>query len=251
MPDHTALPAHAGSTTPQTPQTVHPDLVSEDFVRVASFASPTEAYVLRGVLLSAGLSPRVTDDNTGQGNPWVTQAVNAVGVLVPGPEVGAARDVMAAFDAGAYELPDEDTTAPAVFDTQPALLFNPDRAALLSLLLTPIFGVAVQMANARKLAAREGRISQWMWLVVLTALSLLAVLGTHELNPGWAVAFRASIFSLGGLTATWYFISGRFQSKRFIAAYGPHYRRKSLLAPALGAVLGWLVLGALLTELTP
>lgn len=223
---------------------------SEDFVRVASFASPTEAHVLRGVLLSAGLSPRVTDDNTGQGNPWVTQAVNAVGVLVPGPEVGAARDVMAAFDAGAYELPGDDE-APAVLAPQPALLYNPDRAALLSLLLTPIFGVAVQMANARKTGSTERRWSQWGWLVCLTAASLLAMVGTHELNPGWTVAFRASIFSLGGFTAIWYFISGRFQSKAFIASYGPHYRRKSLIRPAVGAGVAWVVVGALLTELAP
>ena len=221
---------------------------AEDYVRIAAFAAPAEAHVLHGILLSAGLTPVVTDSNTGQGNPWVSQSFHAVGVLVPASQVTAAREAQAAFESGAYALEDDTSPAPSAAAVQPALLFNPDRAALLSFLLSPVFGAWVLMANARALGARSGGFSRWFWLLLAGAATGFCVLMLHAIAPGWLVGFRANLFALAGLTAIWYFASAQAQSRQIIAAYGPQYRRRSLLIPAVMTAVGWVVLGLILSQ---
>ncbi len=243
------------SSTNQSPAQRHPPgstdptQDTEDYVRLAAFATPADAHVLRGLLASAGLSPVVVDANTGQGNPWVSQSVHAIGVLLPASEVAAGRDVQAAFESGAYALEDGDTPPPSPINVQPALIFNPDRAALLSLLLSPMFGAVVLMANARALGWRSDRFYRWFWLLVATAATGFSVALLHAISPGWLVGFRANLSVLGGLTVLWYFFIAQAQSRQIISAYGPHYRRRSLLVPAVVTALGWLVLGVMLTHL--
>lgn len=245
---HQALvqpPVLETSGTPQAPEVPAP---TEDFVRIAAFATPAEAHVLRGLLVSAGLSAVVTDANSGQGNPWVTQSTHAVGVLVPESQEAAARETMAAFESGAYTLADDTAPAPSPAKAQPALIFNPDRAALLSFVLSPIFGVLVLMANARAVGWTSSGFSRWMWLLVTTTATATGVFLLNGIAPGWLVGFRANLVFVGGLTVLWYFFSAQAQTRQIIEAYGPHYRRRSLLVPAIGTALAWLVLGMLLTH---
>lgn len=80
-----------------------------DFVRIATCATPTEAHLMQGMLASVGLNARVADANFIQADPWMTQAVGGVRVLVPADEVDAARRALADFDGGALTLPDDAT----------------------------------------------------------------------------------------------------------------------------------------------
>ena len=220
-----------------------------DFVRVASCATPTEAHLLKGVLESAGLAPQVADANIVQANTWMTQAVGGVRVLVPASQVEAARQAMAEFDAGAFVLPGEEMLRVSYAD-QPAPLFSPDRAVVLSLLLTPAFGAAVHLANGGILRQGEGRAGQWLWLLLMTSFSLGGILFLHQLSPGPLVTFRASVLMMF-VTAVWYFLAGREQSKRILESYGVRFRKRSLVVPSLICAAGLLVLGWVLDQFVP
>lgn len=218
-----------------------------DFVRIASCGTPTEAHLLKGVLEAAGLSPQVADANIVQANTWMTQAVGGVRVLVPASQEAAAREVLVDFNAGAYQLEGEEVAAPR-YATLRAPVFSPDRAVLLSFVLTPAFGAAVQIVNASSLDAKGPRTGAWVWLVLLAIASLLAVFAVHLLNPGPLVVFRASL-GLSFITLAWYFIAGQDQSRALLKEYGVQYRKRSLVPPALAAAVASLALGWALAEL--
>jgi hypothetical protein len=218
-----------------------------DFVRVATCATPTEAHLLKGVLESSGLTPHVADANIVQANTWMTQAVGGVRVLVPAEQVEAACKTIAEFNAGAYQLEGEDAVAVDSVGEQASPVFSPDRAALLSFVLTPAFGAAVQLANASILDRNARQIGAWVWLVLMAAASAAGVFVMFRLAPGPLMIFRTS-FVLSFITVVWYFLAGQQQSKQVIAAYGRKYRQRSLAMPALAAAALELLLGWGLTE---
>lgn len=218
-----------------------------DVVRVATCESATEAHLLRGVLESAGLAPRVADAHTVQANAWMTQAVGGVRVLVPAAQARDALQVIAQFHAGAFQLEGEQAAGPT-YQVQASPVFSPDRAALLSLVLTPVFGAAVQWANAATLRDGARRRAQWAWLLVLTLASVAATAVMHRLNPGPGVIFRASL-AMSAVTLVWYFVSGQDQSRALLATYGPRFQRRSLVVPAGLVALLLLAAGWLLSEL--
>ncbi|MET0335814.1 MAG: DUF2628 domain-containing protein [Rhizobacter sp.] len=75
-----------------------------DFVPVATCATPTEAHLLKETLVAAGLSAEVADANFVQANPWMSNAVGGVRVLVPASLVSEAKATVDAFHAGAFQL---------------------------------------------------------------------------------------------------------------------------------------------------
>lgn len=216
-----------------------------DYVRIATCGTPTEAHLLKGVLLSAGLSPHVADAHIVQANAWMTEAVGGVRVLVPASQAREAQKALAAFNAGDYQLEGEEV-GPVEYREQPSPLFSPDRAVLLSFLLTPAFGAALQLANAATLGA-DRRGSRWAWLVFLSGTSALGVAFMLAVSPGPLVAFRAS-FALSFITIAWYFIAGQEQARTLIATYGPRYKKRSPAKPAVTVAIVLLVLGWGLSE---
>ena len=216
-----------------------------DFVQIATCGTPTEAHLLKGVLLSVGLSPHVADANTVQANTWLTEAVGGVRVLVPASQLEEARKALAEFNAGAYRLEGEEAP-PVAYRDQASPVFSPDRAVLLSFLLTPAFGAAIQLANARTLGL-ERRAGHWTWLVLLAVASALGVAFMQAVSPGPWVAFRASL-GLSFITIAWYFVAGQEQTRMLISTYGPRYRKKSPAKPAIAVALVLLVLGWGLSE---
>jgi len=229
-----------------------PEQLSEttgDFVRVATCGSPTEAHLLKGVLEASGLTPRVADANTVQANTWMTQAVGGVRVLVPAPQAESAHRVIAEFNAGQYQLEDPET--PVAENTAVELktpVFSPDRAVLLSFLLTPVFGAAVQLVNAAALQPAARSLGRWAWLAFLGVASLVGVAVTLQMGPDPFVVFRVSL-ALSFITVVWYFLAGQAQSKQLIAVHGPKYPKRSLVKPALGVAIAELILGWGLSEL--
>lgn len=216
-----------------------------DFVCVATCDTPTEAHLLKGVLQSAGLSAHVADAHIVQANSWMTQAVGGVRVLVPASHAEDARKTIVEFHAGTYRLEGEEPPV-ADFPPLPSPVFSPDRALLLSLLLTPAFGAALQFANARALGKRRGPIP-WVAFGLLCGWSVLAIAVMHRISPGPFVAFRASLAS-SFITIAWYFLAGQAQARMLLTTYGPRYRRKSPAVPAIVVAAALLGLGGLLSE---
>jgi hypothetical protein len=222
--------------------------IAGDFVRVATCGTPTEAYLLKGVLEAAGLTPNVADANVVQANSWMTQAVGGVRVLVPASQASAAREAIAEFNAGAYQLEGEDAPRVERIAELQSPVFSPDRAALLSFILTPAFGAAVQLANASTLGLHAHRLRGWLWLVFLASTSLAAVFVVHRMSPGPLLVFRAS-FVLSFVTAVWYFLAGQEQSKHILSAYGPKYPQRRIARLVVAVAVFHLFVGWVFSEL--
>jgi hypothetical protein len=218
-----------------------------DFVRVATCGTPTEAYLLKGVLEANGLSPSVADANIVQANTWMTQAVGGVRVLVPAGQAEAALRAIAEYNAGAFELEDEETKPPVRLSELKSPVFSPDRATLLSFFLTPAFGSALQLANTISIGTPKQKLLSWLWFFLLSVTSVAAIAFMHRVNPGPFIVFRASI-AISAITVSWYFLSVQPQTKYLISTYGRKYKQRSITPLSLPAGALLLAAGWLLTE---
>jgi len=215
-----------------------------DFELLTSFSTPTEAFVLRGVLEAAGLSPVVRDANLVQTHQWLTNAVGGVRVLLPASQLVAGRNIVEEWRQGAFELV-EDGETPSLPPVLPTLLrpiFSPDAAALWSFVLTPVFGGVLHVWNARQLG--DARLSRVAWVSLLMLLAVTAW-GTRLMLAGpfdEFVFFRASLL-VSFATLLWYFAAAAGQSRLVVQTYGRAYAKKSILAPVLVVVVGLLAAG--------
>ena len=212
---------------------------------VARFASVDQALTLKGCLLAAGLPATIGDQNLMmQGGGWLGGAGGGgVRVLVPETLVARANEVIAEFHSGAFEI-EGDADPDLRPATQPTDLafWGPDLAAILSMLLTPIFGATIHWLNSRTLG--DHRLAR-----VADAGLLLAILATGFgfwllRDRPWSIA---TAFSASGAvtvyTATWYLFGAHPQSRFITRAFGRQYRHRNLLAPALGAFVLMLAIG--------
>lgn len=78
-----------------------------DWVEVARDLSPTEAHLLAGALRRAGIDAEVADANLAQAHSLLSIAMGGARVRVQAADVAAAHKLMAALDAGAFELDDD------------------------------------------------------------------------------------------------------------------------------------------------
>ncbi|MCL4744645.1 MAG: DUF2007 domain-containing protein [Burkholderiaceae bacterium] len=79
-------------------------------VAVASFETPFEAHLARGLLQAEGLQATIADEHMISVNAALTYAVGGVRLLVREPHVQRALSILAARQRGEYridELPDE------------------------------------------------------------------------------------------------------------------------------------------------
>jgi hypothetical protein len=84
-----------------------------DLVQVARYLDPMEAEILRSRLEAEGIFVVLTDHNMGGVNPFFA-VVGGARVLVPEPQLDAAREVVKAVARGDYKLDDQsDTGNPA------------------------------------------------------------------------------------------------------------------------------------------
>lgn len=119
----------------------------------------------------------------------------------------------------------------ALNDSDAPALWNPNAAALWSLLFLPVFGATLHMLNARAMGDKD-QIRQSKWaLIVLLVIFLLLPLVTLFFNP------KNNTFGLI-LLLGWYFAIGRKQVEAVKQQYGGDYPRKSWLKPLALAVLG-------------
>lgn len=224
-----------------------------DYVTVANLQTATEAHLIQGALRAGGLDALVPDANISQTHSLMTVALGGVRVVVPADQLDAAQEILRARDMGELRLPDDegDEPPPAAKVALSTPVFSPDRALLLSILFTPVFAIAVQIANAHMLQRRTGRVAQWLVFTVLMAFSATVVLMVHGMNPGPFVVFRASPVMLV-VTLCWYFfLGGQAQSRALIDNHGPAYPRRSLAVPSLGAAAIGLLTGWTLDQVFP
>lgn len=221
-----------------------------DFQLLASFSTPTEAHVLRGVLQAAGLQPVVSDANFAQANPWMANAIGGVRVLLPSSQLASGREAMSQWRAGDFELLEEGElpAAKPVLATLPRPIFNPDAAAFWSFCLTPVFGGLLHLWNARQIGdARLLRIARWS-LPVLVLMSVAATVVALRMMSGPGVFFRGSVLlSLPNLL--WYFAAASKQSRHVVQTYGRQYSRRGLFFPVLATTVGLFAAGWVLDSL--
>ncbi|MBA4267476.1 MAG: hypothetical protein C0453_20580 [Comamonadaceae bacterium] len=77
-----------------------------DWQTLATFFSPTEAYLLRGCLQAGGVPAVVADAHLVQTHSLLAGAIQ-VRVLVPERRLAEAEAVVAAFQRGDFSLPDD------------------------------------------------------------------------------------------------------------------------------------------------
>ncbi|MBK6851662.1 MAG: hypothetical protein IPG93_08620 [Burkholderiales bacterium] len=121
-------------------------------------------------------------------------------------------------------------------DDEPVLLWNPYVAALLSLVLTPVFGAWLHHRNALELGDPRLRRVARMWLGVALAFTAsgLYLVSAGQLAP--TSAFSASAL-LGGYTIVWYAFAGHKQSRIVARLSRPQWRPRSFLKPVAVASL--------------
>ena len=78
-----------------------------DWQTLVTFFSPTEAYLLRGVLQAGGVPAMVADAQLVQAHGLLASAI-PVRLLVPEKLMVQAESVMAAFQRGDFALPDDE-----------------------------------------------------------------------------------------------------------------------------------------------
>ncbi len=82
--------------------------MDNDYEMVARCLDPTQAHVLRGLLRAGGIAAEVADDQLVQTNFLWAPALGGARVLVPGADVAAAKEVIAAFERGEFALGDDE-----------------------------------------------------------------------------------------------------------------------------------------------
>ena len=80
----------------------------DTLVAIASFLTPTEAFLLQGLLEAEGVHAVVADAQMVQMNEFLAPALGGVRVLVPHSALGQAHEIKAAAARGDYRL-DEST----------------------------------------------------------------------------------------------------------------------------------------------
>jgi hypothetical protein len=142
----------------------------------------------------------------------------------------------ASSDATRGITPDDLVDLGSNRDGEPVPLWNPNVAALLSLVFTPVFGAWLHHRNALELGDSRLRRVARMWLGVALAFTAsgLYLVSAGQLAPTSALSASAL---LSGYTVVWYAFAGHKQS-RVIARLGrSQWRPRSLLEPVAVASL--------------
>jgi hypothetical protein len=80
---------------------------AQDFVTVARYFVPTEAHIVCGCLLAAGVPAAVADAHLNQTDSLLTPALGGVRILVPASCLRQAKEVIDAYNRGEYQLEDD------------------------------------------------------------------------------------------------------------------------------------------------
>lgn len=116
-------------------------------------------------------------------------------------------------------------------------MWNPNAAALWSLVLTPAFGAFLQMKNWQALGEPARAETSRKWFVGVIAAMLGAALLAALLPETKAIDAVSRVFGVA-LLVTWYLQNGREQVQFVLGRHGKAYPRRSWALALLGGVLG-------------
>ncbi len=78
--------------------------LSRNLLTVATYYVPTDAHIVTGCLVAAGIPAVVADDNLVQTDSLLTPALGGVRILAPEAYLERAKEVIDAFNRGDYAL---------------------------------------------------------------------------------------------------------------------------------------------------
>jgi hypothetical protein len=137
-----------------------------------------------------------------------------------------------------YSPPQTDLSAPAAELENNPPLWNPNAAAMWSLLFSPVFGALVHMKNWQAMGEPEKAAASKRWAIGIV-VALIALVVLELAFPTNRLFNAASSFGGFGLLIGWYMASGREQvqvvSMRFIG-----YPKRGWGQPLLYAVLAFI-----------
>jgi hypothetical protein len=84
-----------------------PIVSGQDLFTVATYYVPTDAHIVQGCLMAAGIPAVVADANLVQTHSLLTPALGGVRILVPASYLQQAQEVIAAFNRGEFQLDDD------------------------------------------------------------------------------------------------------------------------------------------------
>jgi hypothetical protein len=89
------------------PENSGQEVAGRDLFTIAKYYLPTDAYIVQGCLVAAGVPAVVADANLVQTDSLLTAAVGGVRILVPESYMEQAREVIESFNRGEYRLADD------------------------------------------------------------------------------------------------------------------------------------------------
>ena len=82
----------------------HETTSSRDLFTVATYYLPTDAHIVRGCLVAAGIPAVIADDQLVQTDSLLTPAMGGVRILAPASYLQQAKEVIDAFNRGEFQL---------------------------------------------------------------------------------------------------------------------------------------------------
>ena len=134
--------------------------------------------------------------------------------------------------------PETTTNAPTEAHSDIAL-WNPNAAALWSVIFTPLFGAYLHALNWRALGDKEREEASMTWVFGAGALVLLMILIEVVTPPGYSQGDRISHLLEYAFLLAWYFTSGRTQARFVKEKFGKSFTHKSWRKPLLMGLAGF------------
>jgi hypothetical protein len=134
--------------------------------------------------------------------------------------------------------PETTTNAPTEAHSDIAL-WNPNAAALWSVIFTPLFGAYLHALNWRALGDKEREEASMTWVFGAGALVLLKILIEVVTPPGYSQGDKISHLLEYAFLLAWYFTSGRTQARFVKEKFGKSFTHKSWRKPLLMGLAGF------------
>lgn len=194
--------------------------------------TPTEAQLLKNALAAVEIHAYINDANLLQANDFLTGAVGGVKLLVAPADLERAQLVLDEWDHGAFLLEGEKLDAPPSYKNLECPVFSPEAAMAWSMILTPAFAFAIEIANLKLMKKKDGAALAWGMFSFTLLLSLGMIALTLWAGSGYFAPLAASL-GLSFISVVSYFFLGKEHSRILVSEYGAHYARRPLALIAI------------------
>lgn len=159
---------------------------------------------------------------------------------------GSARCIRCGHDLGSLR---EGQFKKAQLDSSSIALWNPDVAALLSLLFSPAFGAIIHALNWLRLGQRRRATNAWLWALFILVAKVVYSIYAMNANSDkltWSDGYKLMQFVM---IILWYFCAARSQGQYIAREMRGGYRRESWFIPVCIAIIMFGSLGVLADSL--